>query len=255
MIALLAALVVWAVTLSGGGGGAKDDGKPGGSDPAPSITPGPSGSGPVVGQPPGGRDESGDSGAGTSAGSSGSSGAAGSSGDGGTGGAAGSGTGGSDGSASAGTGTGGGDGAGGQQVPAGSSLPDCTPAALQVNLRTENSYAPDDEPEFRLSARNTSTADCKADFGPKSAVFTITEAGEDDTQVWASEDCPKDGGAFFLRIPAGATIVHTVTWDRRGSAPRCATPPVRKAVPGTYLLEARVQGESVQRASFVLAED
>ncbi|MFC9942866.1 hypothetical protein [Streptomyces pratensis] len=246
VVALLAALIAWAVTSGGGSGGGGDDGKPGDSDPAPSITPGPSSSGPVVGQPPGGRDESEDPGSGTGGGSGA---------DTGTGGSAGSGTEGSGGSGSSGTsaGTGGG-GTGGEQVPAGSALPNCTPAALQLSLKTDISFGPDDEPEFRLSARNTSAADCKADFGPKSAVLTITEAGEADEKVWSSKDCPKNG-ALFLRVPAGATVVHTVEWDRKGSAPRCATPPVRSAAPGTYLLEAEVPGETVQRASFVLAKD
>ncbi|MFF2729338.1 hypothetical protein ACFVS9_15740 [Streptomyces sp. NPDC058008] len=247
VIALLAGLAAWAVTSRGGGGGGQDDGKPGGSGPAPSITPGPSGSGPVVGRPPGGRDESEDPGTDGGSGEGG--------GDTGTGGSEGSGAAGTGGSASpdASAGTGGG-GTAGQQVPAGSPLPVCTPAVLQLSLRTALSYGPDDEPEFRLSARNTSAADCKADFGPKSAVFTITEAGEDDAQVWSSKDCPTNG-SLFLRVPAGATVVHTVEWDRKGSAPACATPPVRTAAPGTYLLEARVAGENVQRASFVLAKD
>ncbi|MFJ3702915.1 MULTISPECIES: hypothetical protein [Streptomyces] len=248
VIALLAAVVAWAVTSGGGGGGAKDDGKPGGSDPAPSITPGPSSSGPVVGRPPGGRDESGGSGTGGDAGSGSDGGAAG------TGGATGSATGGAGSSASAGATAGTGGGTGGQQVPAGSSLADCAPSALRLSLRTEISYAPDEEPKFRITARNTSAADCKADFGPKSAVLTVTEAGEDDAQVWSSADCPK-GGALFLRVPAGATVVHTVEWDRKGSAPRCAKPPVKAAGPGTYLLEAEVPGTTVQPASFVLAKD
>ncbi|MFI2783574.1 hypothetical protein [Streptomyces sp. ALB3] len=248
VVALLAALVAWAVTSGGGSGGGQDDGKPGDSDPAPSITPGPTSSGPVVGQPPGGRDESDAPGTGTAAGSGGDGGS-------GAGGAAGPGTGGAGSSGPAGTsaGTGGG-GAGGEQVPAGSPLPDCAPAALRLGLRTDISFGPDDKPEFRLTVRNTSAADCKADFGPKSAVLTVTEAGEDDEKVWSSKDCPRNG-ALFLRVPAGATVVHAVEWDRRGSAPRCATPPVRAAGPGTYLLEAVMPGESVQRASFVLAKD
>lgn len=252
VIALLAALIAWAVTSRGGSGGGQDDGKPGGSGPAPSITPGPSSSGPVTGQPPGGRDESEATG-GSTGGSSGTGGGTGDTGSG-TGGAAGSDSAGASGSTSAGTGTGTGGSTGGQQVPAGSSLPDCTSSVLQLSLKTENSFGPDDKPEFKLSARNTSATDCKADFGPKSAVLTITEAGEDDEQVWSSKDCPK-AGALFLRVPAGATVVHVVTWDRKGSAPSCATPPVRSAGPGTYLLEAKVPGEAVQRASFVLAKD
>lgn len=256
VIALLAAVIAWAVTSGGGSGGGKDDGKPGESAPPPSITPGPSSSGPVVGQPPGGRDESDDSGTdGGSEGSGGDTGTGGAAGSAGSAGSSGSGAAGSGGSAAAGTGAGsGGGGTSGQQVPAGSSLPNCTPAVLQLSLKTDLSFGLDDKPAFRLSARNTSAADCKADFGPKSAVLTITEAGEEDDQVWSSKDCPKNG-AFFLRVPAGATIVHTVKWDRKGSAPRCATPPTGTAAPGTYLLEAKVPGETVQRASFVLAKD
>lgn len=248
VIALLAALTVWAVTRGGGGAPGTDDGKPGGKSPAPSITPGPSGSGPVVGQPPGGRDESG--GSGTDGGSGATGGA-------GTGGGAGSagGAGGTAGSAgTAGSSAGAAGASAAQQVPASSPLPNCTPAALQLSVKTDNSFGPDDKPRFRLTARNTSGADCKADFGPKSAVLTITKAGEDDDELWSSKDCPRSG-AMFLKIPAGATVVHTVEWDRERSAPKCATPPPGVAAPGTYLLEARMPGESVQRASFVLAKD
>ncbi len=257
VIALLAAVTVWAVT-SAGGDRRKDDAKSGDSGPAPSITPGPSSSGPVVGQPPGGRDESGDSGgggAGTDPGAGG--------GDGGTGAgsAAGSGTTGAGGSTAAGAGSAGsvaggtGTGTPAVQVPAGSALPNCAASALQLGLRTDNSYGPDDKPEFRLTVRNTSATDCKADFGPKSAVLTVTEAGGEDEQVWSSEDCPAAAGPVFLKIPAGATVVHTVTWDRRTSTPKCATPAVAKASPGTYLLEAQVPGEPLRRVSFVLARD
>ncbi|MEU5717104.1 hypothetical protein AB0G71_15175 [Streptomyces sp. NPDC020403] len=256
VIALLAAVAVWAVT-SAGGDGKKDDAKSGDSGPAPSITPGPSGSGPVIGQPPGGRDESGVSGggdAGTDTGAGG--------GDGGTGAGdeAGSGTTETGGSAAAGTDAGPGAGGTGTgtpavQVPAGSALPNCAPSALQLGLETDNTYGPDDKPEFRLTARNTSAGDCKADFGPKSAVLTVTEAGEEDEQVWSSKDCPAPAGPVFLKIPAGATVVHTVKWDRATSTPKCATPAAAKASPGTYLLEARVPGEPLRRVSFVLAKD
>ncbi|MFI8007757.1 hypothetical protein [Streptomyces sp. NPDC086010] len=254
VIALLAALAVWAVTRGGGGGPGTDDGKPGGKSPAPSITPGPSGSGPVVGQPPGGRDESGGSGTDGGTGATGGAGTGGGAGpaggaDGSAGSAGSAGTAGSAGSSAGAAGTG-----AAQQVPASSPLPNCTPAALQLSVKTDNSFGPDDKPRFRLTARNTSAADCKADFGPKSAVLTITKAGEDDDELWSSKDCPRSG-AVFLKVPAGATVVHTVEWNRKRSAPKCATPPPGAAAPGTYLLEARLPGESVQRASFVLAKD
>ncbi|WP_392671400.1 hypothetical protein [Streptomyces sp. LN785] len=241
LVVLLALLVAWVVT-SGGGAGDKDDSRPNGSGPAHSITPGPSGSGPAISQQPGGRDESddsggsGDSGSGTDAGSDGS-------GDGSDGGSGNSGSG--PGPVSG--------GAVGQQVPAGSSIPDCTSSALQLTLRTELTYGPGRKPRFQLIAKNTSSADCKADFGPKSAVLTVTEAAGDE--VWSSEDCPRNGAGVLLRVPAGSTIVHTVEWDRKKSAPHCATPPAGTPGPGTYLVEAKSPGEPLQRASFVLAKD
>lgn len=255
LVALLAALIAWAVT-SAGGGGSRDDGKPGGSDPVESITPGPGGSGPAISQQPGGRDESGDEG-----GSGGTGGAGGSSGGVSGGGASdgastgGTGTGGAD-ASGAGTAGAGGDGGAGRQVPAGSPLPECKPAQLRLSLRTKVSYGPDDKPRFELIAKNTSSTTCKADFGPKNAVLTVVEAGgEDDDPIWSSKDCPAAAGPLFLQVPAGATVVHTVDWNRTPSAPRCATPPAGKAGPGTYLLEAKAPGIPVQRASFVLAKD
>lgn len=251
LVALLAVLVAWAVTSGGGGGGSRDDGKSGGSGPAKSIDPGPSSSGPAISQQPGGRDESGEE-----DGSGGSGESSGGSGDGGS--SDGSSTGGTDTGAggSAGTAGSGGGGTAGQQVPAGSPLPDCKPAAVQLSLRTKVSYGPDDRPKFELIAKNTSSTTCKADFGPKNAVLTVTEAGgEDDDPIWSSKDCPAAAGPLFLKVPAGATVIHTVDWNRTLSEPGCATPPAGRAGPGTYLLEAKAPGEPVQRASFVLAKD
>ncbi|MEU0159420.1 hypothetical protein ABZ154_11425 [Streptomyces sp. NPDC006261] len=248
-------LIAWAATTVGGDG-TTDDGKPGGSDPVKSITPGPGSSGPAISQQPGGRDESDDpdgpdggsgSGGDTGAGSGGASDGTGSDGTS-TGGAG-----------KAGAGDGGTDSGGataGRQVPANSPLPACKPGALELTLRTKVSYGPDDRPEFEIIARNTSSATCKADLGPKNVVLTITEASADDDDViWSSKDCPATPGPLFLQVPAGATIVHTVDWNRARSAPDCATPPATKAGPGTYLLEAKAPDAPVRRASFVLKKD
>ncbi|GAB2943708.1 hypothetical protein GCM10027028_51870 [Streptomyces sundarbansensis] len=256
LVALIAVLIAWAVTSGGGGGGGGDDAKPGGSDPVESITPGPGSSGPAISQQPGGRDESDDEDG--SGGSGGSGGSSGGSADGGA--SDGSSAGGADTGAADASGAGSagpdGDGGAGRQVPAGSPLPECKPAAVELSLRTKVSYGPDDKPKFELIAKNTSSTTCKADFGPKNAVLTVTEAGgEDDDPIWSSKDCPAAAGPLFLKVPAGATVIHTVDWNRTLSAPGCATPPSGKAGPGTYLLEAKAPGEPVQRASFVLAKD
>ncbi|GAA3016892.1 hypothetical protein JCM13580A_37160 [Streptomyces drozdowiczii] len=259
---LLAVLIAWAVTSGGGKGGSHDDSKAPGSSPAGSITPGPSGSGPAISEQPGGGgesngsggsdgDEDGSSGGGSGGGSAGTGGSSGSSDANGGGQETGSGS-------ASGSASGSGSGSGAQaarQVPAGSSLPDCAAGSIRLTLKTELSYSPDEKPKFRLFATNTSSTACKADFGPKSAVFTVTEAGGDDDEVWSSKDCPRKPAPVLLEVPAGTTVVHTVEWDRARSAPKCATPPPGKAKPGTYLVEAKAPGEPVQRASFVLAKD
>ncbi|MCD9903642.1 hypothetical protein LUR56_33795 [Streptomyces sp. MT29] len=255
-------LIAWAVTTTGSNG-TKDDGKPGGSDPVESITPGPGSSGPAISQQPGGRDESdgGSDGSGGSGGSDGSNGERGSGGDTGAGSGGGSesdgtSTGGADSADAGGGGTGSGGSTAGRQVPANSPLPACKPGALELTLRTKVSYGPDDRPTFEIIARNTSSATCKADLGPKNVVLTVTEASaESDDAIWSSKHCPSTEGPLFLQVPAGATIVHTVDWNRARSAPDCATPPPGKAAPGTYLLEAKAPDTPIRRASFVLKKD
>ncbi|MFI8211795.1 hypothetical protein [Streptomyces werraensis] len=266
VLALLALLITWVVVSADGNGNGSNNGA-NGKNPAPSITPGPSGSGPAISQAPGGRDETGDGGSegsgdgsGDSAGSSGS-GSDGEGGDGdpadsaGAGGADGSGGGGSAGGGSEG-GTSAGVGAG-DALPAGSGsgLPNCSASAVRFSLRSErNTYGPTETPAFLLTARNTSGADCKIDLGPERTVLTVSRATDDDT-FWASDDCPKEARSLAFQVPAGDSITYTVKWDRKPSAPECATPKAGAAKPGTYLVEAKAPGFEKVRTSFVLKAD
>ncbi|MFE5714486.1 hypothetical protein ACFQ7J_27200 [Streptomyces sp. NPDC056501] len=263
LVAVLALLAVWAVSSGDGGGKKANDAANGSSPTPPSITPGPSGTGPAISQQPGGRDESDESGETSGDGDGGDGGdSAGSGTDAGAG--SGSGTDGGTDAGAGGTGKNGDtDGAGGdggagtgagQQVPADSPLPNCPAGALQLTLRSAKlSYEAGEKPRFHLVAKNTSKAGCKADFGPRSAVLTISDKQAD--AVWASDDCPRPGNPLLLSVPAGATVTHTVEWDRGRSAPRCATAPAGQAGPGTYLVEATMAGAKVSPASFTLAKD
>ncbi|MFF3938186.1 hypothetical protein [Streptomyces phaeofaciens] len=243
--ALLALLITWIVTSGGGGG---DDGAKGsnGKNPASSITPGPSGSGPAISQAPGGRDES------TEGATGGGSGAdTGGTGDDGSGSAAGGG-GTDDGVNGSGDGTGSGSGT---TLPAGTTLPNCTASVVTLSLRSvRNAYSPDQTPTFRLTAKNSSGSDCKVDLGPKKAVLTITQAGSAD-DYWSSADCPKASGSLLYRVPAGDAFTYTVMWNRKPSAAECATPPAGVAGAGTYLVEAQAPGFAKAQTSFVLKDD
>ncbi|MER8221666.1 hypothetical protein ABTZ58_13965 [Streptomyces sp. NPDC094143] len=263
VVALLALLITWIVTMGGGGGKDGDNGA-NGKNPAPSITPGPSSSGPAISQAPGGRDESGGSGSGGSSSGSGngSGGSGGGSGDG-AGGGSGDGSGNSGSGGSAGSGGAGGSGSGstvggvgaGDTLPAGSTLPNCTASVVKFSLRSRhNTYDPEQTPTFLLTARNISGSDCKIDLGPRNAVFTVTPASSDD-DYWSSKDCPKAAAHQVYRVPAGSDITYMVKWDRKPSAPECATPPAGSAKTGTYLVEAKAPGFAKVQTSFVLSAD
>ncbi|GGY44550.1 hypothetical protein [Streptomyces omiyaensis] len=259
LIALLALLALW-VLASGDGGGKKANDAANGSAPAPSITPGPAGTGPAISQQPGGRDESGDSG---DAGESGTGDGPGSGSGSDAGSGAGTDAGTGDGSGPAGSGAGGkngdtdgaGDGGAGRRVPAGSPLPNCPLASLELALSSAKlTYEPGEKPRFHLAVKNTSDTDCKADLGPRTAVLKIIGTPQSD-RLWASDDCPRPGDPVLLKVPARTTITHTVEWDLRRSAPRCATAPAGEAAPGNYLVEATVAGSRPVAAPFALAKD
>jgi len=258
VFALLALLTLWVVT-SGGGGGRNGAGKGNGKNPASSITPGPSGSGPAISQNPGGRDESSPgstdgSGADAGAGSGGSGGGSAGAGDTDDG-ANGSGDDNAAGADAGGVGGGAGGGGTATTLPVGTTLPNCAAGAVTWTLRSvRNDYSPDQTPTFQLIAKNSSASDCKVDLGPKRAVLTITQASDDD-DYWSSADCPKATGSLLYRVPAGQSFTYTVKWDRKPSAPQCATPPAGTAKAGTYLLEAQAPGFAKAQASFVLKDD
>ncbi|MEU1042282.1 hypothetical protein ACFYP4_15335 [Streptomyces sp. NPDC005551] len=245
VVGLLALLVLWVIASGGGGGNNNGDGS-NGKNPAPSITPGPSSSGPAISQHPGGRDESSGSGDGGDGG-----------GGSGAGGGAGAGTGGGAGSTGSAGGSGSGfkDGGSGEQLPAGSGLANCTGGSVKLTLRSvHNTYAPGRKPTIELTVKNSASGACKVDLGPKNTVLTITQAGGDDA-FWSSKDCPKGSGSLLLRVPADGQVTRTLEWDRKASAPECATPPAGSASAGTYLVEAKAPGLAKAQTSFVLEKD
>ncbi|MEU7169313.1 hypothetical protein AB0A70_32445 [Streptomyces morookaense] len=231
VLALLVLLVLWLMSL-GGGGGSKDsadgssDGKGGPAE--TTITPGPTPSGPHFSERPGGRGDSGDGGA-TGGGS---------------GGAAGRGGGGGGGIA---TGFGGGPGVAvtgdGRAVQSASKLPDCASGSVKLVVRSvKDSYGPGEKPKFEVVVQNTGGSACKVDFGAAAAQLKITGTGGDD-HIWASDDCPRGTSSLFVELPGSGETKRTLEWDRKRSAPQCATPSgSQTAGPGTYRVEVKVAG-------------
>ncbi|GAA2104862.1 hypothetical protein GCM10009801_80750 [Streptomyces albiaxialis] len=268
VLALLVLLIVWLLVSGGGDGGTSDEGKGGGNGPASTITPGPTKSGPVNSDRPGGRDEEdGDGGSGGSGGSGDEDGGTGGSGDDEGGGAAGgsgwgagngSGAGGDDGSAGSGGGGGGGAGGGsaagkgaGVALPADTKLPDCADGDVELKLRAvEKKYEAGEKPKFRLTVENAKGSACKIDLGRGATVVTIKDS--DDDKVWTSDDCLRDKQPFLRRVPAKGDSVHTLTWFGKPSAANCASPPAASAKAGDYEIEVKVKGLKTARTSFEL---
>ncbi|GAA2724399.1 MULTISPECIES: hypothetical protein [Streptomyces] len=248
LLVLLVLLVMWLMSLggdSGGSGGAQSEGSKNGESPAEStITPGPTPSGPHFSQRPGGRGDSGGAAGGTAGNAAG--------GGGGTGG--GTGAGGTGGGAAGGFGGGAGVqvSGGGRAVPAASPLPDCGPGSVRVAIRSvKDSYKPDEKPKFELVVKNAGTSACKVNFGATAALLKITDS-KGEAHVWQSDDCPRGTGAVLFEVPGAGESRHTLEWDRRPSAPQCATPSGAQAVtPGTYRVEVKVAGVT-EHADFVL---
>ncbi|MBT2382691.1 hypothetical protein [Streptomyces sp. ISL-11] len=249
LLGLLILLGLWFVTLGGDGGSGGDQGK--GSDGKgpgdTTITPGPVPSGPHYSQRPGGRGDSGTGGTG-GGGTGGSGGSGGSGGDH-------SGAGGSGGAGSGGSGTGGsGGGALGtgdsKTVPAGSKLPDCASGSVRVELRSvKNAYAPDEKPKFEVVVKNTGGSACKVNLGATAAILKITSG---DDHVWSSDDCARGAGAVLVELPGSGETKRTVEWDRKRSAPQCATPSGDTAAgAGTYRVEVKIAGVT-ERLEFSL---
>jgi hypothetical protein len=130
----------------------------------------------------------------------------------------------------------------------------CDPGHIQLTLTSySRSYSPGDTPAFQLRAANSSDVACKIDFGPHSAVFSVS-ATSDNHHVWANNDCPATS-SYLLEVPARSSTTFTERWNERTSSPQCASPKGQLAGEGTYLVQARLPGYAAKQASFVLSAD
>ena len=260
LLAIVVALVVWAVVSGRGSGGGSDGAHGSGGHsgtPVPTITPGPTSSGPAITTEPGGRTSGGTGAGGASAGasagsSSGASAGGSSSGASSSGGTDGGGTDGGAGTSSGGS-SGGGSAGSGARLPVGTPVPDCSGGSVRLQVRSVHStYAPGQRPTFAITAVNSGDASCKVNFSAVGTVVTVTDAS--GHHVWASADCPPGRTPYLLRVPAGGSTIDDVDWDRTPSAPQCATPvSTGIAGSGTYHVRVAVPGLKAVTTSFKIS--
>ncbi|MCE7083204.1 hypothetical protein [Streptomyces sp. ST2-7A] len=135
------------------------------------------------------------------------------------------------------------------------SLPRCSEGALRLSLSpVSNSYPPGELPRLRLTLKNTSSADCRADLGHRSFTLTMTRTDDGDRTIWDSTTCPTGPASTPVAVPADGETERIITWDRRRSVEDCDTR--GPAAPhGTYLAEAEIDGFAVAPTTFRLEED
>ena len=98
-------------------------------------------------------------------------------------------------------------------------LPNCTPGRVKLTSaqRAEHLRA---RGEAHVPARRQELLGqrpARSDFGPKAAVVTVTRRAA-TTRSGPRRTARKDGRRLLFRVPAGASITHTVEWDRKASA-------------------------------------
>ncbi|MGW1957603.1 caspase family protein [Streptomyces sp. NPDC001920] len=135
-----------------------------------------------------------------------------------------------------------------------SALPDCTPSAAHLTVRSlRNAYRPDDIPTLLVTAKNITGSDCKVDLGPEKTVLTLSPANSADV-YWSSADCPEGSGSRLFLAPAHGDVTYTVRWNRKPSTPQCGTAPEEYAGFGTFLAEATAPRFGKVQTSFVLSK-
>jgi hypothetical protein len=125
-------------------------------------------------------------------------------------------------------------------------VPACVAADLTVTVvSAERTYAAGVEPTFTATVGATG-GPCRVTNG---ASFVVTSG---PARVWGSQDCGNSGAEAVLVIPPD--LVRRETWNRKRSAPACATVfGTTAAAAGTYHVVATVAGVSSAPVRFALS--
>ncbi len=109
----------------------------------------------------------------------------------------------------------------------------CRPSDVVVALDIDKKdYAWDAEPEFEITAVNTTEQTCTVDLGKESTEVRITSG---DDRIFSTADCAKGKGDTSTQLKRGVPENITFTWDRKRSWKDCRDADVSAKRPGTYI--------------------
>jgi hypothetical protein len=125
----------------------------------------------------------------------------------------------------------------------------CTRVQLTITASTDaTSYPGATLPHLTATVRNASARPCRFADGASIRSFAIS-SGPD--QVWTDAGCVSSQALVNRTLAAGASVRHTLIWNRHRSGPHCTTSST-SAAPGTYRLYVTVRDQRSAAAIFHL---
>ncbi len=138
-------------------------------------------------------------------------------------------------------------------LPSGDASRPCTSADVTLTMAANpGTFAGSALPVFDVAIKQTGSSPCRLDTAAADTEILITSGSD---RIFSSLDCPADAtiNARQFLLQPDANEAFQVTWNRKRSAPECATVSADPR-PGTYHAILTVQGIEGNDTTFVLSE-
>jgi hypothetical protein len=122
----------------------------------------------------------------------------------------------------------------------------CDPSVLTLTLSTDaETYTAGQTPKFTGVFSNPSSTACKLTHSPAKEHWTVTSGSD---TIWTTKGCAAGSTEKHVTMKAGGTFTRSIFWDGHRQDAQCAQGPV--ALPGTYVLNAKLDGVTGQPVVF-----
>lgn len=126
----------------------------------------------------------------------------------------------------------------------------CQDSDIKVTATTDAAtYPVGSTPKLTLTIKNTSSATCKRDIGPKANSLEITSGGY---HVWSSDDCNASSKSKVMKLQPGQSAVSAITWDGHLSQKGCPNGKGAAAKAGRYAVIGKNDGVTSDPTPFGL---
>ena len=122
----------------------------------------------------------------------------------------------------------------------------CAPGDLSAVLSTSAAvYTVGQQPQFIGKITNVSALPCQLTTSPSDETWTVSSG---PASWWTTGGCPRSKVSATKLLSPGASRTVTVVWDGHRLEPGCSSGGA--ALPGTYHLDATLDGVAAQQVTF-----